>query len=137
MGYRNHEKCCQALDNQSTVPSTTVFLISELDCQPILSYLCRRGARGLRIVVEARPRSPFDASLLTIPQDSNVEVVHSWEEVLGALSTADAEPAWQMPLFATGSGDAGVQKAADGEQLDVETTFAAGAAPDTPWTLIW
>ncbi|CAK9042134.1 unnamed protein product [Durusdinium trenchii] len=59
--YRTHDRCSRVLDKKSTLAATTVFLISEAEAAPMLEYLQKRGASGLRVLVEADGYSPEQA----------------------------------------------------------------------------
>ncbi|CAL1142578.1 unnamed protein product, partial [Cladocopium goreaui] len=51
--YRTHDRCSRVLDKKSTLAATTVFLLSEAEASPMLEYLQKRGASGLRVLVVA------------------------------------------------------------------------------------
>lgn len=160
--YRSHEKCCRALDKKSHIAPTNVFVVSEVDSEPLMAYLRTRNARHLHIIVDAdASTNPASANLLAsspaCPQDSSVVVAFGWDEVLVALRDFAAQVSAQQPAAASmahHSGGFGVPVEAASSSSLAWPRAAAGAPPiqgaprsaggsemgaasGTPWTLVW
>jgi hypothetical protein len=93
--YRSHDKCCRALDKKTHMSPTTVYVVSEVDAEPMLAYLVRRGARDLRFIVEASSvaEAKSVASTLACPEDAICTISSTWDEVMLALRAVSAEVA--------------------------------------------
>jgi len=152
--YRSHDKCSRALDKKHQVPNTNVFVMSELDAEPLLRYLQSRGARNMHFVVDADgSTNPAAAQMLasspSCPEDSSIVVVFSWEEVLGALRSISIQASTQQAM----GGGCMMGGAMGSDQMEASQDLSAtgmspmgregalsaepGAASDTPWTLVW
>lgn len=141
--YRTHDRCSRVLDRKSTLAATTVFLISEAEAAPMLEYLQKRGASGLRVLVEADGYSPEQAwelnkSLPTLEESCAIRVCGCWDEVAAALldvcnealymgaskTVAKLQPAAAVPKAP--------EKTAGG--TEVKSQKEQG---ENPWTLVW
>lgn len=149
--YRSHEKCARALDKKAHVAPTNVFVVSELDAEPMAAYLLGRGATDLRIIVDSAPAAPGTpqgppvSTLNVCPRDSSVTFASSWDEVVAQLRAVHLEAA-QLPISPRG-GQPGNLDASPRGQVSVPTTpMSAGCLSptlgqdvlgETPWTLVW
>jgi hypothetical protein len=158
--YRSHDKCCRALDKKPHLSPTTVYVVSELDAEQMLAYVCRRGATDVHIVVDAQ--GPAEAQMLlqrlTFPEDAFVTVARSWEEVLSALRAEAGEIAARAPpdqpvvqpnvkVVPVSAAVAASQRASPPRVVPMsEVVGHAGASAtssvplvqtDQQWTLIW
>lgn len=164
--YRSHDKCSRALDKKNQISQTNVFVMSELDAEPLLRYLQSRGARNMHFVVDADgSTNPAVAQMIpsspSCPEHSSIVVVFSWEEVLGSLrgisiqATSQHQSVGGACLIGGAMGSDQMEAPQDhsgggmpiGEDLNLsgmsnmgrEGTVSTepGAASDTPWTLVW
>lgn len=93
--YRNQDKCCRALDKKPGIPKNTVFLVSEAESRPLVSYLRGRGAGDLRVVIDFEGAAGDAERLreeLGVLEDSaeGPTIAHSWEEVVSSLCSIGA-----------------------------------------------
>lgn len=153
--YRSHDKCVRALIKKRQFLSTTIFVVSKADAEPMLSYFKTRNVRNLRMVVDAEELPALDAQLLAgqlqCPEDSSVSVARTGQEVITALlmqssdtcvqtshneiapASAEASPT-PAPVFLDLT--AREQESTNGAPAIGASTPEA-ASVENPWTLIW
>jgi len=152
--YRSHDRCCRALDKKAHIAPTNVFLLSRAEAEPMLRYLCGRGAGGFQIVVDAEGSSPAEVQHLISgvvhPPESSLMIAYSWDEVLATLAAVSMETNSHLPA----PSDFGpTVDEAEAPEREVQGAAASGvgvlpgsepahcvgscAASDAPWTLVW
>lgn len=140
--YRTHDRCSRVLDKKSTLAATTVFLLSEAEASPMLEYLQKRGASGLRVLVEAEGYTPeqaweFNKSLPTLEDSCAIRVCGSWEEVAAAL----LEVCQEAMYMGASASVAKLQTApAPAPPKPAEKTAVVESKTregENPWTLVW
>lgn len=134
--YRSHDRCSRALDKKGNISSNTLFLVSEADSRPMLEYLQRRKASGLRILVDAEGATQawlLSENLPELEDDCITTVCCSWDEVLAALAELSNE------ALCRGGGSLAAQ-AVPGTDVQPQGGFSvedASHAGENPWTLVW
>jgi len=147
--YRSHDKCCRALDKKQIIPPASAFVVSEADAEHLLRYLQARDARQVHVVVDIdQSTNPAAAQLIvhspSIPEDSNVLVASTWDEVLMGLRSIGMQVmAHQMsnmgPCGGEEDGQPGSSVLVPMTACPMMATDAgdAPAAATSPWTLVW
>jgi len=157
--YRTYDKCCRALDKkQPHLSPTTVYVVSEVDAEHMLTYLCRRGSSDLRFVVDAAGQAEGleVVQRLAFPEDAICTVADSWDKVMSALRAVAAEVAARAPLDqpvlqsnvkVVSAAMAANQRASpprvvpmsevSGHAVSSSTSAVPMVQTDNPWTLIW
>lgn len=157
--YRSHDKCCRAMDKKAHLTPTTVYVVSEVDAEHMLAYLCRRGATDLRFVVDAQglAEAQMVVQRLAFPEDAICTVADSWETVMSALRAVAAEVAARAPIeqpamqpqtkvVPVSAAVAANQRPSPPRVVPMSEVAGHGGSAtssvpavqtDNPWTLIW
>lgn len=157
--FRSHDRCVRALDKRNSITPMTTFLLSQDDALPMLSYLTRRRASCLHVVVDLEGRSPLELQGLlattSCPEETSISLASSWEEVLAFLHAINAE-AWsrmpQGPACGAGHWSTEVEHPVppsgwsnevlshtipEGAQSGPASSSEGAVVSELPWTLVW
>ena len=143
--YRTHDRCSRVLDKKSVLATTTVFLISEAEAMPMLEYLQKRGASGLRVLVEGDGYTPeqaweFNQTLPILEDTCATRVCGSWDEVATALLEVCQEALYMgassVAKLQTAPTPSAAPKAAPEKSAGVDSKTPPKEG-DCSWTLVW
>lgn len=139
--YRSYDKCCRALDKKAGISSMNAFLLSSMETEPMLQYLCNRGASNLRVVIDAEACSQAEVQHfitgIVHPRDSAVSIAYSWEEVLGALGAVNVEASYSAPSVREVKREEPTPEVVASSKPVPVAEPGKPAATDAPWTLVW